>query len=249
MKTDHLEKPLLIAHRGFSSRYPENTPAAFKAALDHGAIMVEFDVALTKDRSLVVIHDSTLDRTTSGSGKVAETTLSEIKSLDAGSWFDKAFHDQRIPELFEVLDIIGGKSLINIEIKEEYLEESAAADSIEYQVLNLVKEKQLTDSVVISSFEIRYLERLHAEPDIPALAFISRYPADEAVIEKCRELQLYSWNAWHEILTREQVDAMHDAGVKVFTFTVDSAEHFEKVKSMGVDGIFTNNIIELERIG
>ena len=80
-------RPLIIAHRGYRARYPENTLVAFEAAMDAGADMIELDVLLTKDRKIVVIHDESLDRTTNGRGPVSEHTLSEQKALDGhGGW-------------------------------------------------------------------------------------------------------------------------------------------------------------------
>ena len=86
VKLTTFKRPLIIAHRGYRAKYPENTLASFKAALDAGAGMIELDVMLTKDRKMVVIHDATLERTTDGHGQVNGYTLKELKELDAGSW-------------------------------------------------------------------------------------------------------------------------------------------------------------------
>ena len=92
-------RPLLIGHRGYPARYPENTLASFEGAMQAGCDMIELDVTLTKDRKVVVIHDDTLDRTTTGKGPVRGHALAEIKRLDAGSWFDARFAAERVPEL------------------------------------------------------------------------------------------------------------------------------------------------------
>jgi glycerophosphoryl diester phosphodiesterase len=97
MNIHQLPTPLFIAHRGCSARYPENTLAAFKGAIDAGAQMIELDVCLSKDRHLVVIHDKTVDRTTNGSGAVKMLTLAQLRQLDAGSWFDPRFNAERLP--------------------------------------------------------------------------------------------------------------------------------------------------------
>jgi len=97
----HFKSPLIIGHRGFRARYPENTMAAFAGAVDAGADMIEFDVQLSSDGIPVVIHDRTLDRTTNGSGPVTSHTLSQLKKLDAGSWFQSRFRAQTIPTLEE----------------------------------------------------------------------------------------------------------------------------------------------------
>jgi glycerophosphoryl diester phosphodiesterase len=89
------KRPLVIAHRGYRTKYPENTLVAFQAAIDVGADMIELDVLLTKDRKMVVIHDESLGRTTNGRGMVSDCTLSQLKALDAGSWFDPCFKEER----------------------------------------------------------------------------------------------------------------------------------------------------------
>src|SRR3990172_11221213 len=106
--------PLVIAHRGASAHAPENTIASFQLAKLHHADAIEFDVKLSADRQVVVINDSTVDRTTDGSGKVSELSLAEIKELDSSSKFDKKFSGEKIPSLQEVLQLIGDQLLLNI---------------------------------------------------------------------------------------------------------------------------------------
>ncbi len=108
----------LVAHRGYSSHAPENTHAAFLMAINRGYKHIEFDVQLTKDGIPVIMHDSTLDRTTSGTGAVKDYTYAELKLLDAGSWFDAAYSNQTIPSLQEVLTLLKGKAHLHIELKD-----------------------------------------------------------------------------------------------------------------------------------
>ncbi len=108
---------LNIAHRGASGHAPENTMAAFRRAFDMGADGVEFDVQLTKDGHPVIFHDETLQRTTNGSGALADSSLSDIAQLDAGSWFAPDFAGERIPSLHDLLEFAKGRFLLNIEIK------------------------------------------------------------------------------------------------------------------------------------
>ncbi len=245
ISVNSLTFPLRIAHRGYKIEYPENTLASITAALDKGAEAIEFDVSLTRDRSLVIIHDEKLERTTDGSGRVDEHTLHELRQLDAGSWFDPRFSEEKIPTLDEVLDLAGSKAVLNIEIKEEYLEDTGADDTIELQVHQLVKEKNLLHSTIISSFEIEYLERLSRLPDIPRLAFISRHPASVEVIQRCKDLNLYSWNGLYEIITKEQVESLHAENIKVFAFTVNKPDDYKRLVEMGVDGFFSDDFIRV----
>jgi len=107
----------LCAHRGASETHPENTLSAFREAARVGAHMIEFDVALTKDKQLVLMHDATVDRTTDGTGKVAALTLAEIKALDAGEWKSAAFKGERVPTLAEALDVMPKNVWLNIHVK------------------------------------------------------------------------------------------------------------------------------------
>jgi glycerophosphoryl diester phosphodiesterase len=107
----------LIAHRGYSSKAPENTVAAFDLALKLGYSDLEFDVQLSKDGVPMVFHDETVDRTTSGHGRLANFTYAELKQLDAGSWFDTTYKEQRIPSLFELLARYKSRARLHIELK------------------------------------------------------------------------------------------------------------------------------------
>jgi len=117
----------ICAHRGASTTHPENTVAALKEAIRLGVHMIEFDVALTKDKKLVLMHDSTLDRTTNGSGAVSDFTLAQLKELDAGSFKGEQFKDIRIPTLQEALDLMPENIWLNVHLKggEELAIESA----------------------------------------------------------------------------------------------------------------------------
>lgn len=242
MNVDSLNFPVCIAHRGVKELFPENTLVSFQAALKANAQMIELDVALSADRQLVVIHDETLDRTTNSKGKVSEKPLEELRKLDAGAWFDPLFAGEKVPTLQEVIDLVNKRCVLNIEIKKEYFEENDAADTIEKQVLQLIIENDLLDYSIVSSFQIKYLQRLQKlNPDLN-LAYISLEPVDQICLDACLELRVFSWNAWHETLSKEQVDLIHRAGLKVLSFTIQTMEEYEKVQAMGVDGIFADNL-------
>jgi glycerophosphoryl diester phosphodiesterase len=111
-----------IAHRGVSSKAPENTLAAFDLAVNKGFLNIELDVQLSRDGVPVIIHDSRIDRTTNGSGSVNSLSLEELKKLDAGSWFDSSFTSERIPMLIEVLERYSSKVHLHLELKSEEVE-------------------------------------------------------------------------------------------------------------------------------
>jgi glycerophosphoryl diester phosphodiesterase len=235
-------RPLLIGHRGYPARFPENTLASFEGALQAGCDMIELDVTLTRDRRVIVIHDDTLDRTTNGKGPVRERTLEEIKRLDAGGWFDPRFSAERVPELSEVMRLTAGRCLLNIEIKASAYEQNYPADAIEHQVVELVKASGVMDRVVISSFDPRLLERIAAMDAPPAVALISDHRVDKSVLEMLLAMKAISWHPRFKALSRDQVDSLHAAGLKVFPWTINTREEAEKVLALGVDGLICNDL-------
>ncbi len=145
----------VIAHRGFSSEAPENTLAAIEMAIEIGADMVEIDVTVTSDGEVILLHDETLDRTTTGTGLPTDQTLEAIRLLDAGSWFSQEYEGEPIPTLAEALDTVKDRILINIEIKSEAVEHGVVP-----KVAALVEEHGMIDQVVVSSFSPEALSRM-----------------------------------------------------------------------------------------
>lgn len=235
------KRPVVIAHRGYRVKYPENTLVAFQGAIDAGVDMIELDVLLTKDRSTVVIHDESLDRTTNGQGMVSDYTLSELKTFDAGSWFDARFKGERLPTLQEVLDLVKGQVFLNIEIKRSAYEPHHPPDAIEKQIVELVWRKNVVESVLISSFEWPVLERLAAMKDAPAIALLSRYPDEDNHLEACRKLGAFSWHPRSLAVKEEHVRKMHEAGILVFPYNADTPEEIERMLEMHVDGLIVDD--------
>ena len=241
MQRLNLLPPVIIAHRGYRKRYPENTLAAFAAAFDAGARMVELDLTLTRDRRLVVLHDDTLDRTTDGRGQVRGFTLDDLKQLDAGSWFDPRFTGERLPTLEEVLDLCADRGMVNIEIKADAFEAGRLADAIEEQVLAAVAERGMGDRVLISSFETRFLTRIVERKNAPAVGVLSERGIVSDPLSLCKRLRAFSWHPDFHSVTAARVRAMHAAGIMVFPYTVNQADDFRRLLQMGVDGIFTDD--------
>lgn len=240
--------PWVIAHRGYRTRYPENTLVAFQAALDAGVDMIELDVMLSKDRKLVVIHDPLLDRTTNGKGPVNERTLAELKELDAGSWFDPRFKGERLPSLEEVLDLGRGRFPLNIEIKKGAYEPHGPPDAVENQVVDLVRRMGMADCVLVSSFEWRVLENVVKREKALSIALLSRHPDEDHHEEACRKLGAYSWHPSYLAVKKEHVERMHDAGIRVFPYNADTPEDIERMLSMGVDGVITSDPLLMKRV-
>lgn len=152
-------RPLIVAHRGSSGAAPENTLAAFRQAVADGAEMIECDVRLTRDGHMVILHDRSVHRTTDGRGYVWNLTLDELRSLDAGSWFDKRFDGERIPTLHEVLECLPPGFPINIEVKTDG--QPNIRPSFEERLASFIAGRKLYSRVLVSSFDHAFLRRLH----------------------------------------------------------------------------------------
>jgi len=233
--------PLIVAHRGCSFQYPENTLAAFRAAIAAGAHMVELDVNLSLDRQPVVIHDENVDRTTDGSGPVQAHTADQLNRLDAGSWFDPQFSSEKIPTLEQVLEALKGRIGVNIEIKPEAFEAHEPKDAVERQVWELVRAKGIQDDVLVSSFEWQALERMRNLDSDIALGLLSDMPANDSLFHWYRRVRGFSWHPDYRVLTPSQVKALHNMGARVFPYAVDGKIDIPGMLSMGVDGLILDD--------
>lgn len=232
----------IFAHRGFSSEYPENTLLAFKKAYEVGAHGIELDVRLTKDQEVVVIHDSSVDRTTNGSGAVNELTLAEIQKLDAGSWKGIAFENEPVPTLQTVLDVMGGKLTVNIEMKHEKDHER---DVLVHRVLELIHVSGFQDNVILSAFDFKSI--LVAKEKMPNIV-TALIPAPGFRGIFARHFFKHSANvdALHPSLSEvneKLVKNEHLSHRKVRVWTVDDSYDMMRMERMGVDAIITNDPI------
>ncbi len=237
--------PLIIAHRGYRARYPENTLAAFAGAVQAGVPMIELDITLTCDRCMVVIHDDTLDRTTNGTGLVSGQTLAEIQALDAGSWFDPCFAGERVPTLAAVFAAMPRQLLINVEIKASAFEAHPPADAIETQLVKSIQAAGREATVLVSSFHPGFLRRIARMPRPPSLALLTEDEGTDQTLALCRQLELFAWHPHHRRLSRDRVEQFRRAGLRVFAYTVNRRQAFERLIAMGADGVFTDDPLAL----
>lgn len=245
-----LRRPAIIAHRGFSARAPENTLAAVELALAAGADMVEIDVGFSADLQPVVIHDDTLERTTTGRGPVRAASLAELRALDAGAWFGPRFADERIPRLEEVLDLVRGRLPINVEIKSDSVEPAegpagmaGSADGIEARTLALVRERGMLDQVVFSSFHPLALWRLGRREPAAHLASLLHRPwhGGRGPREIAGEVGAEALHVADAEATPELVGACRAAGIPLRVYTVNSPERFRELAAAGIDAVFTDD--------
>ncbi len=235
------QKPWTIAHRGASGYAPENTLAAFDQAIAMKAEFIELDVQMSKDGHLVVIHDTTVDRTTNGKGKVGDLTLAEIKKLDAGSWFGKRFAGERIPTLEEVLERYSGKIGLVIELKKPKL-----YPGIEAKVAETIKtytgKKLMDGKLVVISFDHQAVQRFQQiHPTVPVgviLGYHSKGVSNRKLQSISRYASFVSVNM--RMVDQALVDRAHQLGMKIGAGTVRTKRWAKRLKYLGVDGITTD---------
>lgn len=241
-------RPAVIAHRGASAHAPENTLAAFELAVAQGADAIEFDVKLTRDGHVIVLHDQTLDRTTDGHGDLRQVPLGALRRLDAGGGFAERFRGERIPTLEEVFEAVGQRILMNIELTNY----ATPLDGLVPAVAALVKKFRLEERVLFSSFYPHNLRRAkRLLPQVP-----------------CGLLTWAGWMGWwgRTVGVRGRVyEALHpnlqdaDAGLvrrvqasgrRVHVWTVNAEADLRRMIEAGVDGIFTDDpLLALRLLG
>jgi glycerophosphoryl diester phosphodiesterase len=233
------DRPLNIGHRGASAAAPQNTLAAFRKAVELGADGVELDVQLSADGAVVVIHDFTVDKTTNGTGRVADKTLAELKALDAGSRFSPHFAGERIPTLAEVFEAIDGRLLVNIELKAPDKNWNTALVG---PVLEIVRSHGMQAQVLFSSFNPHVLYAMkQLAPDIPAgalyssdsLAYVRRAWLEPFIPHEAR-------HPHYSMVTGPIVEWCHAHSLRVNTWTVDDPAEMRRLVAAGVNSIITN---------
>ncbi len=236
-------RTLGVAHRGASRYAPENTLAAFRLALEHGAPAVECDVRRTQDGHLVVMHDPTVDRTTDGHGLVGSLALEALRRLDAGRWFGPEFAGARIPSLEEVLDAVRGRALIKVEIKND----PTAQEGIEQQVVDTIRRRGMEDEAFVMSFDHQVVGRVReAAPRIATGILYSARLVDpvSAARAAAANALCVDWG----YLDRGLVAEGHRAGLGVFVWTVDDEPALRRCQELGVDGITSGDTRMIGRL-
>jgi glycerophosphoryl diester phosphodiesterase len=244
-----LKRPLVIAHRGYSHLAPENTLPAFQLAKASGADLVELDYYHTKDGKLIVIHDTTLDRTTDATNRWGGTkirvdgkSLAELQSLDAGSWFNPPYPNTKLPTLAESLDEIQNGNVTLIERK--------AGDAA--KCVALLRERNLINAVIVQAFDWEYLSDFHKQAPEQVLGALGPPKIKGRTLTEAEKKLSPSWIdeakkcgarivVWNKEVTKETVAYAHKIGLEVWIYTIDDPALAAELLDLGVDGIITNN--------
>lgn len=226
----------LCAHRGAMATHPENTIPAFQAAISAGAQMIEFDIWLSQDQEMVVMHDETVDRTTDGNGEISGMTLADIKKLDAGSWKSTGFEGVQVPTLEEVFEIMPYNIWLNIHIKGE--------GELPAMVANLVKKQNRLHQAFLASSLKGARKAQKSVPEI-MICNMDRQNSTSAYVSgtlraKTEFIQLTSGA---DAYTIHQIDSLKSSGVKINYFKANSLNEIKKMLADGIDFPLVNDIV------
>ena len=240
-----MSKTLNIAHRGANTLAPENTMASFRKAVEVGAGGLEFDVQLSKDGVVVVIHDEKLERTTNGSGLVKDYSLEELHRLDAGKWFGDQFTGEKIPTLEQVLDEFADLDLIfNIELKSGII----LYPGLEEKVIKQVTSRKLEAKVVISSFNHYSLiscRELNKDLRTGMLYVAGLYePWIYAQTIGCYSVHPLFYHLQHP----ELVSGFKKHNLAIYAWTVNETPHMELMVAGGIEAIITDIPQDLKKV-
>jgi glycerophosphoryl diester phosphodiesterase len=228
----------VVAHRGASGYAPENTMAAFRLAVEMGARFIETDLHLTRDARVVAIHDSTLDRTTTGHGLVDLMSIKEVRALDAGAWFGslsaKSFVGESVPTLDEILRFAKETDVIfYLEIK------SDSTWGAEHAVVAALRDTGEAARIVILSFEPATLESVNRLDRTIMTGYLCEYPSND-LVERTVRAGARQIAARGDLVTSELVKRAHQAGLQVVTWTINEPDQMRRLIEAGVDGIMTD---------
>lgn len=236
-----MNRPLIIAHRGFSSNAPENTLIAFETAINEGVDFIEFDVQLTNDRIPVILHDATVDRTARGAhqGRIADLTLQEAKSLDACSWF-YGYSCCRIPTLQEVIELPLKNTKLFIEIKGEYSQPQEVVKAI----VDVVPTNMLNDCI-FGSFNFEIIELMQeALPDQKLLGLAE----NERDINLFLDIGIELLGLGKKVCSQAILSELAENNIDTWVYTVNDTQLAVSLVEQGVKGLITDNPALIKKV-
>ncbi|MBF8293680.1 MAG: hypothetical protein HW389_225 [Bacteroidetes bacterium] len=241
--------PYVMAHRGISGKAPENTLAAFALACETPGIdMIELDVRLSKDDEVIVLHDRTLQRTSTGNGAARNYLTTEIKEFDAGSWFDPSFAQERIPTLLDVLMMVNKRRWLNIELKSDFFFPEKP-ELLERQVLETVGDLGYEECVMYSSFNHRMLGNIRRFNPTAVTGVLYSVGRDFGRMPSklARRVGASVFVCAKREVTRRMLDDARTNGIAFYVYTLNSTSSVRRMIELGVDGILSDiadNIVQ-----
>lgn len=232
--------PRWIAHRGAGTLAPENTLAAFRKGAEHGYRMFECDAKLSSDDVVFLMHDATLERTTNGQGIAGEQTWQQLSQCDAGSWHSSAFSGEPLPTLEQVAQYcIGQGFFLNIEIKPTPGTEFKTGQVVAQLAAKIWQHE--TVQPLLTSFQVESLKAaLIVSPHLPRGLLLHQW--NEGCLEAAIKLQCRAVVCQHSLWTAATVHAVHQAGMKCLSYTVNDEDTVQHLTHLGTDGIITDRV-------
>jgi glycerophosphoryl diester phosphodiesterase len=244
---DHrARRPLVVGHRGLLTHAPENTLSNMRACLEL-RIGIELDVRRSKDGRLIVLHDDTLDRTTNGKGKARDFTLAELKKLDAGSWFDQSFQDERIPTLAEVFALRAkypaAAGLIAVDLKEP---------NTEADIVRLAQKERVLDHLVFIGLAISNSDVRRRLREAGANTHVARLASTHEGLDAARKDENADWVYVRYLPEREEIAQLHAVGKRLFLVGPKVAgmetNNWKQAADLGIDAILTDHPLALSSL-
>lgn len=230
----------VIAHRGFSNNYPENTMIAFEKAIEIGAKCIETDVTILKDGTLVLFHDYETKEHSNYDGIINDLDYNAIKEIDAGSWKDVKFSSARIPTLKELIDLAKrNNTIVNLELKGEAGKNEKYWDSIVENTVKTVADNKAEDLIFYSSFEFDMLRTLKKISKSAKFGILLWEETDNWK-DIADELKPQSMHLYDQTVTEKLAKDIKKENYELYVYTVNSVDLANKLYSYGVDGVFTD---------
>lgn len=231
---------LLIGHRGANKEAPENTLKSFQKAIELGADYIEFDIHMTKDNEIVIMHDANTYRTTGKEGLIKEMTLSELKKLDCGE-------GEKVPTLQELIDIAKDKIGLQCEIK---------AEGLAKDLVKILGDESLIENTIISSFnheELKIVQREEPKLKLAALeptgtGWITDWIFKKKIVDNAIQNNFFAIHPLYKLINADLIEYAHKNGLKVNAWTVDLKSAMKRLIDQGVDGIITNDIRKAKKV-
>lgn len=236
------EAAFIVGHRGDRAEAPENTMSSLALAMDDLAF-VETDVQLSRDGVPVLFHDTTLERITGDGRSVGELDLADLRRLDVGAWYGDDHVGERIPTLDEFLAELAERETARalVELKADWRPEEVRT------VLDLIERHGLRQRVVLQSFSLETLFAVQrVSPTTPRILLIRELPADPVPLAERLGVIGFGTTAASASAVPGALEALHDVGVAVLCYTLNSLEGWQEVSALGVDGIITDQPSELD---
>lgn len=233
--------PLVLAHRGANKVAPQNTIPAFRKALEFNADGIETDVHLSKDGEIVICHNYTVDETSNGKGFVDELTLAELKAMDFGSYFSKGFSGVTLPTLSELLDVVKGMALINIEIKPP-----RTNNDLVKKVVEEIHKYGIEKNSIVSCFNPECIRQVKEIDKNIKTALL--YEDDElgneimtfGVAKYCQQLNADAAHPHRKLITHKEILELHNLGMAVNPWTVNLEEDIVRLTEWGCDALISD---------